>query len=152
MLVPLHRENITSYLSPILGQYGIRNSDFLNNFVEEYNKQTNFIFANEISTENVDTHGLSDFELTVPVRLTVYKGGKYKIKTLLPHVGSLFSSYFTSSRRFVRKEKSYRNFNKLLKLASIRANATGFNPSAAGFNKAVKDYYGMIRNTLHKKR
>lgn len=155
ILVPLHRDNLTSYLSPILGQYGIRNSDFLKVFVDEFNKSTDFAFEKLIALEGVDSgNSLSDFELTVPVKLKIFKAGKYEISILPPHLGFLFSSKFGRFRRRLRRGRIIRNYLKLYKLALTQNNhftvcTEPLNP--VRLNNFVQNSYKSVRNALHKK-
>lgn len=156
ILLPLARENLTSYLSPLLGQYGIRNNEFLENFYTKFNVLTNDIFAQDINIENVEV-GLSEEEIIIPVNLDVYKAGKYDFSVIYPHVGTLFRSYCKKKRRFYKRYFFYRNYKRLLQLSVFKHFVFKFSFESINLNenfmttKALENTYTVIRNSLHRK-
>lgn len=161
-MLPLHREGLTSYLSPLLGQYGIRNIDFVTTFIQAFNAKTLDVYASSISADDLEL-GLSDELLSVPTRLTVYKNGKYKIDIERPFIGSLFNLAFKKRRRFHRQGTPYRNFKKLFHLSLFsRYGTSTLGAMEQLYEKDrfynfendlfLKQNYAAVRNSLHRKR
>lgn len=110
VMFPAHRENLTSYLSPILGQYGIKNSDFIATFVPNFHNVTNNSFLLDSNTENIEAEGLINYyDLFVPCRLIILKGGQFLIEPQFPHVGSVVRVSYKKRRYKRRKLKLLRN-------------------------------------------
>lgn len=104
LFFPLHRESLASYLSPILGQYAIKNTDFISEFVKKFNIVTDNVFKDLISLESAEAGGsLYDEILFVPVYLDVYKGGKFNMEIKNPSLGFLFSNMFKKRRRIYKR-------------------------------------------------
>jgi len=104
LLFPLHRESLSSYLSPILGQYAIKNTDFITEFVKNFHIQTNNAFKDIITLDSLEAGGsLYDETLFVPVYLNVYKGGKFSMQINKPSLGFLFSNTFRRRRRIYKR-------------------------------------------------
>lgn len=159
IMFPLHRENLTSYLSPILGQYGIKNSDFINTFVVNFHKNTNNVFVDDFNKEDLEIRGLLDyFELFIPVNLIVFKGGQYLLDPILPHVGSVYRVSFKKRRIRRRRFKLLRNWKKILQfsLFSFQLKNTEFtkidNTLIPNLISSAKKNYLQVRNTLFRKR
>lgn len=101
IFVPLFRQNLGAFLSPVLGQYGIRNVDFLQLFQNKFREFfTNVAVSSglvekflELSVEVAERgeDSLSDlFDLIVPVYLVLYKSGlPYTLEIQFPHSGAL---------------------------------------------------------------
>lgn len=165
IVVPLHREGLTSFLSPLLGQYGIRNVDFVTTFASTFNAKTLNIFSSDIVIDDLEA-GLSDELLSIPVYLSIYKNGKYTLDTGYPAAGSLFNMLFKKRRRFYRGKTLYRNFKKLFQLSTfLRYIEVSLLPSTSGselthettplfsFNDVhLQLCYDHVRNSLHRKR
>ena len=144
ILIPLHRENLTSYLSPVLGQYGIRNSDFVKEFIKEFNFLTNSKFVSFLSDFDDPDKSLSEETLTIPVYLNVYKNGKYKLTVGYSFIGSLFRTLF-KKRRYYKVGKFYRNYKKIFQLTVF------YTVLKNQFSK-LEDVYKSIRNSIHRKK
>lgn len=150
VMFPLHRQGLTSYLSPILGQYGIRNGDFITAATVDFHKLTNNSFLNDFNNEDVEAQGLLNYELSIPISLKIYKGGKYELNSLLPHVGFLYRAALKKRRIKRKKMKLYRNWKKFY-LLSIYSLTCEFNNN--NFNdKMLFQRYLNVRNSLHRKR
>jgi hypothetical protein len=129
VLFPLHREGLTSYLSPILGQYAIKNAEFINDFIVRFNIFTKNSFKEQLNTEAAEAGGaLYDEILFVPLLVSIYKGGKFNIVVNPPALGFLYSYAFKKRRRFYRnlfnnssrRLSGLRNYKKLLQLSTFR--------------------------------
>lgn len=150
LLFPLHREGLSSYLSPILGQYAIKNADFINDFITAFTKYTDDSFANLINVDSLETGGvLYDETLFVPLLLNVYRGGKFSIKVTLPALGFLFSSSFKKRRRIykrlLRGEVSLlRNYKKLFQITIFKMSKVATNN-----NTEILEHYKQVRNALY---
>jgi len=92
VLFPLHKESLTSYFSPILGQYAIKNSEFIQNFVLQFHLSTNNSFKELFNIENIEEKGLYGEELLIPLLVTIYKGGKFSLLINLPSIGFFLKS------------------------------------------------------------
>ena len=157
-MLPLHREGLTSYLSPLLGQYGIKNIEFVTNFVAAFNEKTQSMYSGDIMVDDLEL-GLSDEVLFIPIALTVYKNGKYIIETGYPSVGSIYQTTSKKKRRFYRYKNFYRNYKKLLQLTSFTMyvniamqNELKFLYGQNAFNSsAFRLTYAEVRNSLHRK-
>lgn len=156
IMFPLHRENLTSYLSPILGQYGIKNSDFINMFVSAFHEKTKNIFLDDFNTEDVESDGLLEYELFIPSTLTVFKNNKYFLETQFPTVGSIYGTTFKKRRIKRRRFKLLRNWKKTLQLALFASYKLFKQPEVyrKEFLKELdlKSDYLRVRNSLYKKR
>lgn len=162
ILLPLHREGLTSYLSPLLGQYGLRNIDFVTNFVSVFNEKTSGILEENIKSDDIEL-GLSDEVLTVPIYMTVYKNGKYELDTGYSLIGFLYKTTFKKYRRFFKNYRFYRNYKKILQLVFFKyyiftaMNKKNYINNVPLYNITsisleIKNVYKEIRNSLHRKR
>jgi hypothetical protein len=162
VLFPLHREGLTSYFSPILGQYAIKNTEFLATFVKQFHLVTHDIFKATFNEDAVEERGLCSDELIVPIIVDVFKAGKFSLTILTPSVGFLFSLCFKKRRRIYRhlnkKLKALRNYKKVFQLAMFKrytnvfvtsktlfaSNATLFSINASTYNE--------VRNSIHQRK
>lgn len=151
MLFPLHKENLTAYLSPILGQYMIKNSEFLAQFLSDFHKATNSIFIDSLTPQKVELGGsLYVDQLFIPARVTVYRAGKFKIVISFPELGFLFSGFFIKRRaiykRVVRGQlELLRNYKKLFQITIFKS----FGTLEAGLKAEIaKKKYAQVRSAL----
>lgn len=127
VMFPLHREGLTSFLSPILGQYAIKNSEFISDFVAKFNLFTKNSFKEQLNIESADSGGaLYSETLFIPLLVKIYKGGKFDITVNQPALGFLYSNTFKKKRRFYRnlfngrKLQGFRNYKKLIQLTTFK--------------------------------
>lgn len=151
ILLPLARENLTSYLSPILGQYGIRNSDFLTQFVQEFNKLTENMYADDLeqSLEDTSSSLLPDFDLIIPVKLIIFKGNRFEIRLQTPPLGYLNSLTY---ERISRRLKNFSTFYKINYLRYAFLNKSFLESSTDLFfcnSKALKHQYKTFRKSIN---
>lgn len=152
VMFPLHRQGLTSYLSPILGQYGIRNSDFITTAVADFHKLTNNTLLDDFNTEDVETQGLINYELSIPILLKVYKAGKYSINAFLPHVGSLYRAALKKRRVKRKKMKLYRSWKKFYQLSIYSTKKEISSTTFLENSNFLNQKYLSVRNSLHRKR
>jgi len=154
VLFPLHRENLTSYFSPILGQYAIKNSEFINVFLSMFNDFTNNRFKDSLNIDNADENGLyPNMELYIPLIVNIYKGGKFSLIIALPSLGFLYSKCFKKRRRYYKRfiDRSLlilRNYKKLVGFSIFKTNS--FNLMGAPLIE--RSLYKNIRNSIHQTR
>lgn len=98
---PLNRPGLTTYFSPILGQFAIKNTDFINEFITKYHIVTRNAFK-DVFEEGSEETGFYDEELMIPVNIIVYKAGKFNLQVDLPALGFLYSTYFNKRRRIYK--------------------------------------------------
>lgn len=104
VLFPLSKENLSSYFSPILGQYAIKNTEFIAAFIKQFHERTSNIFLLAFNSEPSEERGLYDNEeLVVPLLLNIYKGGKFTILVGALSAGFLFSTCFKKRKRLYRR-------------------------------------------------
>jgi hypothetical protein len=147
LLLPLNQETLTSYLSPILGQFNIKNNEFLKQFILDFNNFTNFIFKEAFSDFlNDKSKILADLDLIIPLNLIIFFNNKYQIIFKLPSVNTLLNFLFIELNLYNNSSKYlyYLSLYKIAFLKSILINY-GFN------NKMIKGNYFQIRHYLKKK-
>lgn len=147
----MDREGLTSYLSPILGQYGIKNIDFISTFVEEFNKKTNNYLASQLNSEKIEEKGLVDFELTIPVKLKAYKAGKFTITIKYPNLTFIQREYIKKKKKLfkllrhagtgVTFAKAFVNSKKLLQLVLFHK----LNASSLDNSTLLEDELNLIK-------
>lgn len=146
LLLPLNSETLTSYLSPILGQFNIKNSDFLKKFIIDFNNFTNFIFEEKFSFFlNDQSKLLAELDLIIPLTLVILKNNKYEIWFKTPQVGFLIK-YYIQSMRYYSKPTKYMRYFCLYKLAYLKSIII-----SVGLNKnKIKINYFQIRHYFKK--
>ncbi len=155
---PLHRDALSAYFSPILGQYAIKNTDFIQEFIISFHKATSERFKGLLNVENLETGGsLYTEELFVPVILNIYKGGKFTLKVNTPALGFLYSIGFKKRRRFYRRllnleYQVLRNYKKLLQVISLKIldNYSPLTLKSPLFTTLLNEYKD-IRNAYHQR-
>jgi len=168
VLFPLHREALAAYLSPILGQYAIKNNDFISEFIANFHIVTNDSFRGLLNVEGAEAgSSLYNEQVLVPLILHIYKGGKFIIKINRPAVGFLFSTCFKKRRRFYRSVAhsgdliGFRNYKKLVQISFFKLpllveddNKNDVKKIASNnifFSNLCKQYK-ETRNALHQRR
>jgi hypothetical protein len=161
ILFPLHRDALTAYLSPILGQYAIKNNEFIAAFIENFHVVTQGVFKSVLNVEGAEAGGsLYNEEVAIPLIVHIYKGGKFIMEVNTPTIGFLFSTCFKKRRRFYRylinkKLAGLRNYKKLIQISFFKLdgrakkNTDIFNTPIS--NILLKQYTG-VRNALHQRR
>ena len=143
----MNQETLTSYLSPILGQFNIKNNEFLKQFILDFNNFTNFIFKDEfVDFLNDKSKILANLDLIIPLNLIVFINNKYQIIFKVPSVNTLLNYFFIEFNLYKNSSKYiyYLTLYKISFLKSIIINF-GFN------NKIIKSNYFQIRHYLKKK-
>jgi hypothetical protein len=98
-LLPLSKENITSYLSIQFSLFSFKTTDLLTLFISQFNQLTNNEYANDFQSFLTGEQSfLSSTNLVIPIKLIIKKQefDKYMIQTLIclmPLKRSLFSSF-----------------------------------------------------------
>jgi hypothetical protein len=106
ILLPLSKENVSSYLSPILGLYSIKPSDFFEKFILQFNAITQFKYnADFVNFLANETSYLSTVSITVPLEVSIINIEKveYNILILQPSLCAL-KHFFNFSRVFAYVE------------------------------------------------
>lgn len=147
ILLPLARENLTGFLSPILGQYGIRNSDFLAQFVQEFNKLTENVYADDLeeSLEDSSSSLLSEFDLTVPVKITIFKGNRFELSLQTPHMGYLLSRTYESISSHIEDIATYFKINYVRYAFLHKSFLENSNDLFFCYSEALKHQYKNFR-------
>jgi hypothetical protein len=106
ILLPLSRENISSYLSPLLGQFAIKPGEFLSLFIEKFDAHTNFLYTEDFDDFlNEKISFLSYTNLTIPVQVTISmefnKVTQYSILINYPTVWALITNFFFKKKKFI---------------------------------------------------
>lgn len=157
ILFPLHRGALTSYFSPILGQYAIKNSEFIIKFIEDFHSISNNLFKSEFSAESTEDEGFYSEELLIPLHLLVYKGGKFGLQIKSPTTGFLLSITSKKRRRIYKRRQGnitlLRNYKRIFQLVVMRSiNAVVLSNRAGNYDFSVTlPQYKNIRNTLYQK-
>ena len=121
LLLPLNQETLTSYLSPILGQFNIKNNEFLKQFILDFNNFTNFIFKENFSDFlNDKSKILADLDLIIPLNLIIFFNNKYQIIFKLPSVNMLLNFFFIEFNLYNNKSK-YIYYLSLYKIAFLKS-------------------------------
>lgn len=142
ILLPLDRENLTSFLSPILGQFGIKNPDFINAFISEFNKISNNVFAEDFKESLQEPNSsLLDLDLIVPVSVIVFRGGKFELFIKPPTVGFLFTVDYA---KFRKRRRRYTNLLYVYKVAVMK--------SVSNSVSEILSNYKIIRDSFFVKR
>jgi hypothetical protein len=93
ILLPLSRENISSFLSPILGLYSIKPKDFLERFIEQFNLLTQNRYRGDFSDflfEETSCLSLTT-NITVPIKIAIinFEKFEYNLSILQPSLSTL---------------------------------------------------------------
>lgn len=142
IILPLNQEGLTSYLSPILGQFNIKSELFLKQFVIEFNRFTNDIFINYFDDFlNNKVNYLADIDLVIPLYLIIYRNGKFAFEFKTPSVGFLFRYIISFSKSNSNYKYIYYGIYKISYLKSLCV-GLGLNQSS------IKPNYIQIKNQL----
>jgi hypothetical protein len=76
VLIPKFKENMLSFLAPIIGIYGIK----INLFIEEFEKKTNFF----------------DIDIIIPVKVIIYKINTFDIIIELPYLNFFLNELYNN--------------------------------------------------------
>lgn len=113
ILIPKYHSNLTSFLTPILGLYGINVKDF----IFDFQSKTNFI----------------DFDVIIPISVTITKIKTYSISFKTPYV-----SFLLSNLNFF----SLLDFYKIFFIKYIYNNSYSLNSKSF----LIKKNYTLLRN------
>lgn len=144
ILLPLSRENIASYLSPILGQYSIKPKNFLFQFVDEFNILTDYIYDVDFDDFiNDKITFLSSVNLIIPVEFywNTKKLEDYSFRIFWPTYWSMHDVFWN---------KKYRKINYLLhyRLFNLSMNYTYFIKQEEQFIKDLQNLYYFFRLSI----
>lgn len=146
LLIPLNSETLSSYLTPILAQYGIKFLDFVSDFIMQFSKYSSKSFPGLFDKYHLGgSRVLSNEDLIIKVILTFNQIGKYNITFEHPPVNFLLN-YFINS--------NFYKFNKtsiictIYKLAYVLVSNFGF----INNNYRVKKFFINIYNYIYKKK
>jgi len=74
ILIPKYKENMLSFLAPVIGIYGIK----INLFIDEFEKKTNFF----------------DIDIIIPVRVIIYKINTFDLIIELPYLNFFLNEFY----------------------------------------------------------
>ena len=147
LLIPLNQETLTSYLSPILGQFNIKNNEFLLQFISDFNNFTNFIFKEHFSDFLTNKSKiLANLDLIIPLNLVIFFNNKYQIIFKLPSVIGLLNFFFIEFNLYNNNSK-YIYYLSLYKIAFLKSMIINLGCN----NNMIKGNYFQIRHYLKNK-
>jgi len=105
LLISLNSDTLSSYLTPILAQFGIKYTDFLAIFIKEFE-----IFSNNIFTDLfikdillVDIKKLSTYDLIIRTTIILDYSGKYVLEFERPSISFMILYFLRKRYRRIRK-------------------------------------------------
>lgn len=129
ILLPLHRDNVTTYLATILGNFSLKATDSIIQFIEIFNHLTKFEYDEDFHNYlNGDVSYLCSVSLVIPVQvqITSIEKNVYSLRLLnlnLPTLRSLIITFLA-----VKKKRNFFLFYKFYIFLndSIKQNVTSY--------------------------